>query len=149
MSSVVAVPNPDSPAIFQNSRVTLRSHADGLKCSGWSFYLFLAFHVRLHGYRLASIIERERVVGALLQRKAADIKNSRQNVGHTARNIVLRFLLLIVFQVAFFQYSLAARVVVRDRGLAAVRALFSVLQQLVRAQALAVEVRTVSYTHLR
>src|SRR5664279_4831591 len=127
MSSVVAVPNPDSSTIFQNSRVTLRPYADGLKRSGWSFYLFLAFHVRLHGYSLASIIERERVVGALLQRETPDIKNSRQHVGHAARNIVLGFLLLIVFQVAFFQDGLAARVVVRDRGLAPVRALFGCL----------------------
>src|SRR5664280_1929427 len=108
MSSVVAVPNPDSSTIFQNSRVTLRPYADGLKRPGGSFYLFLAFHVRLHSYGLAPVIQRKGVVGALLQRKAADIKNSRQYVGHAARNIVLGLLLLIVFQVAFFQYSLAA-----------------------------------------
>src|ERR1035441_3048737 len=138
MASVVGVPNPDSPA--ENSRITFRSHTNGLKRPGRGLYLLLTFDVRLHGYGLTSVVEREAIVGPWLQRQASDIKNSRQHIGHAARYIVLGLLLLIVFQVAFFQDGLAARVVVRDCGVAPVQAPSRELQQLVRAQALGVKV---------
>ena len=114
MLRVVGVPNPDPPAIFQNSRVAFRPDTNGLKRSGRSFYLLLAFDVRLHGYGLASVIQREGIVGPWLQREASHIKNSRHHVGHAAGNVVLGLLLLIVFQIAFFQDGLAACVVVGD-----------------------------------
>ncbi len=135
------------PRFFKVPVVALRPDANCLKRTGWSFYLFLAFHVRLYGYGLASVIERKGVVGTLQQRKAAHIENSRHHVGYAPRNIIFGSLLLVVFEVAFFKNCLTARVIVGDHGFTAVRALFGVLQQLVGAQALGVQIGIKAVLH--
>src|SRR5208283_795950 len=138
--SVVGVPDPDSSPVLQDPVVAFGTDANGLEGSGRGFHLLFAFHVRLHGHRLPAIVERETVGSALLQGQAGHIKNARHHVGYAARNVVFRFLLLIVFEVALFQHSLAAAVVIGDHRLPAMGTLLGVLHHLGRAKALGVEI---------
>jgi hypothetical protein len=47
---------------------------------GRRLYLLFAFDVGLDGHGLAAVVEREAVVGTLLQRQTGDIKNTRPTV---------------------------------------------------------------------
>src|SRR5208337_912370 len=138
---VVGVPDPDSSPVLQDPVVAFRTDANGLEGSGRGLHLLFAFHVRLHGYRFVAIVERKAVGSALLQGQAGHIKNARHYVGYAAGNVVLRFLLLIVFEVSLLQHSLAAAVVKCNDRFPAMRTLLGVLRHLGRAKALGVEIR--------
>ena len=75
------------------------------ECPGGSFYLLLAFHMRLHRHCLAAIVEGKRVGRSLLQRQAGHIENPGEDVSYASRNIVFRFFLLVGLQITLLQHS--------------------------------------------
>src|SRR5580700_894829 len=99
MALVVAVPDPDAPAVLQHAVISLRPNPDGLECTCRSFDLLLALHMGVDGDGLATVVQRETIGRALLQRKASNVEKSRHHVSHASGDVVLGALRLVVLQV--------------------------------------------------